>query len=118
MPSDRLVYDTDRGRLDRCATCGRRLESCRCSRPSTARAGDGIVRIRRERKGRGGKTVTIVSGLPGDPATLAELAARLKRLCGAGGTLAGGDVELQGDHRERLAAHLAQLGYRVKLAGG
>jgi len=79
---------------------------------------DGIVRVSRDRKGRRGKTVTVISGLPGSEAALAEVAATLKRACGSGGTVADGNVEIQGDHRERVAARLAELGHKVKLAGG
>ena len=76
------------------------------------------MRISRDRKGRRGKTVTVVSGLPSGEAALAEIATSLKRLCGSGGTVSAGNVEIQGDHRERIAARLTELGYRVKLAGG
>jgi len=81
-------------------------------------AGDGIVRIRREVGGRGGKTVTVVTGLALDPVALAALSKRLKSACGTGGTVKGGVLELQGDHREQLAALLAGEGFRSKLAGG
>lgn len=78
-----------------------------------------MVRIFRERGGRGGKTVTVVRGLPERGEPLAVLAGELKRLCGAGGTVTGdGAVEVQGDHRERIAERLRARGYRVKLAGG
>jgi translation initiation factor 1 len=76
------------------------------------------VRVRRDKKGRRGKTVTVVTGLPGSPTDLAEVATTLKRLCGSGGTVAGDNVEIQGDHRDRVAAKLTELGHRVKLAGG
>ena len=79
---------------------------------------DGVVRLLRDRKGRGGKTVTLVAGLSGSPATLAALASELKRLCGTGGTLRGELIEIQGDHRERLRSELERRGYTVKLAGG
>jgi translation initiation factor 1 len=114
---NRVVYDTDRGRLDRCSNCRRRLEACVCPKPSRA-TGDGIVRVSRDRKGRRGKTVTVVTGLAGGRAALDEVATTLKRLCGSGGTVSDGNVEIQGDHRERVAAKLTELGYRVKLAGG
>ena len=64
------------------------------------------------------KTVTVITGLPNREATLRETAAELKRLCGSGGTVINGTVEIQGDHREKVAARLAELGYSVKLAGG
>ncbi len=76
------------------------------------------ARISRDRKGRGGKTVTVISGLQHDPATLEKLLRMLKQHCGAGGTLKGTDLEIQGDHREAVAAKLETLGYKTKLAGG
>ena len=106
MADRRLVYSTEHGRV-------RPREAGPAPVPSEPR--DGIVRIFRERAGRGGKTVTVVRGLPGDAS---PLLAELRRLCGTGGTLKDGAIELQGDHRERVAAHLRGLGHRVKLAGG
>ncbi len=79
---------------------------------------DGIVRIFRERAGRGGKVVTVIRGLPQRGPALDARAAELRRLCGAGGTVKDGAVEIQGDHRERVAERLRALGYTVKLAGG
>ncbi len=78
---------------------------------------DGVVRVSRERGGRGGKIVTVVHGLPVTPG-LDALAADLKRLCGAGGTVRGTTVEVQGDHRDRIAQRLRALGHTVKIAGG
>ena len=118
MSQNRVVYDSDVGRLDRCARCGRRSESCNCPPARQQPRGDGIVRVSRERGGRKGKTVTIITGLPGDAAALALVATTLKRLCGSGGTVNGDNVEIQGDHRERIAAKLTELGHKVKLAGG
>ena len=77
---------------------------------------DGVVRVHRERAGRHGKTVTIVRGLPARD--LDPRAAELRRLCAAGGAVVDGAVEIQGDHRERVAGRLRALGYAVKLAGG
>ena len=79
---------------------------------------DGVVRLFRDRGGRNGKTVTVIHGLPERGAALEARASDLKRLCGAGGTLKEGVVEMQGDHRDRLAERLRALGYTVKLAGG
>jgi translation initiation factor 1 len=118
MPTNRVVYDTDVGRLDRCSNCKRRREACVCPPSSQQSRGDGIVRVSRDRKARRGKTVTVVTGLPGGAAALAEVAATLKRLCGSGGTVSGDTVEIQGDHRDRVAAKLTELGHKVKLAGG
>jgi len=75
-----------------------------------------VVRIFRDRGGRNGKVVTVVRGLPARE--LEERAADLKRLCGAGGTVKGGAVEIRGDHRERIAEKLRSAGHTVKLAGG
>lgn len=79
---------------------------------------DGVVRLFRERAGRGGKTVTVIRGLPERGAALETRAAELKRLGGAGCAVKDGAVEIQGDHRERIAERLRRLGYTVKLAGG
>lgn len=100
----RLVYTSEGGRVRQGAA------------PSPAApAGDGVVRVGRTRAGRRGKTVTLVTGLP--PADVDAVAAELKRLCGSGGSVKGGVVELQGDHRARVAERLAGR-YRVKPAGG
>ena len=122
----RLVYDSDAVQPGRCPTCGKRLDRCSCgpARPAASRGKslqlpqDGVVRLLRDRKGRGGKTVTLIAGLSGSPAPLAALASDLKRLCGTGGTVRDDLVEIQGDHRERLRAELERRGYTVKLAGG
>ena len=79
---------------------------------------DGVVRIFRDRGNRGGKIVTVVRGLRARGAALEHVAAELKRLCGAGGTVKDGAIEIQGDHRERVAERLRALGHSVKLAGG
>jgi len=80
--------------------------------------GDGIARIRRESGGRGGKTVTVVTGLALDQAALVALCKRLKSLCGTGGTVKDGALELQGDHCEPLVGLLAREGFKSKRAGG
>jgi translation initiation factor 1 len=77
---------------------------------------DGVVRVFRDKTGRRGKTVTVVRGLP--HADLATVAAELKKLCGAGGAVKDGAVEIQGDHREKVVARLLAQGYRAKPAGG
>ena len=77
-----------------------------------------MVRILRDKKGRGGKTVTLITGVPGSSAALAQLTSELKRQCGTGGTLRGDVIEIQGDFRERLKAELDKRGYTVKIAGG
>lgn len=102
----RRVYSTDGGRIAD-------------GRPrAAAPAGDGVVRVSRQTKGRKGKGVTVITGVPLAGEELKELARELKRLCGCGGTVRDGAVEIQGDHREALAAALAARGWRVKRAGG
>jgi len=84
-----------------------------------ARAGAGArVRVGREVAGRAGKGVSVITGLPLEPAALEALATRLKKLCGAGGAVKNGVIEIQGDHRARLVEELLKLGYEAKQAGG
>jgi translation initiation factor 1 len=112
-----LVYFTGSGRM--CPACRRPLAECACNaRVPQAPHGDGIVRVGRETKGRGGKAVTLVRGLALDDAALAALGKRLRGACGAGGTLKDGVIEVQGDHVDRLVALLLAEGFRVKRAGG
>jgi translation initiation factor 1 len=98
------------------------VAQCKCSRSKPPRpllpAGDGIVRVMRETKGRGGKAVSVIHGLPLAGEELESLATRLKKRCGSGGTVRDGAIEIQGEHRDTLVAELTQLGYRVKRAGG
>ena len=110
------VYSTEHGKL--CPGCGYATAHCVCKTRTGQSSGDGIVRLRRESKGRGGKTVTIVEGLPGDEKALKAMAKRLKQQCGVGGALKARSIEIQGDHRERIAGLLRDQGYQVKLAGG
>ena len=111
-----LVYSTDSGRM--CPVCRRAAASCSCKAASKPAAGDGIVRVSRETKGRGGKAVTLVRGLPLEADALAALGKQLRNACGAGGTLKDGVLEVQGDHVERVMLLLQQQGWTVKRAGG
>jgi len=86
--------------------------------PAPVRSGPARVRVSREVAGRGGKGVSVIRGLPLAETALEELATRLKRLCGAGGAVKDGAIEIQGEHRDRLVAELAKLGYDAKRAGG
>ncbi|HLX39052.1 MAG TPA: translation initiation factor Sui1 [Ktedonobacteraceae bacterium] len=115
MP-DRLVYSTDGGRIDTCPRCGRAYKECRCDQP--IKKNDGIVRVMRDRKGRGGKTVTVITGVPANADALATLAQQLKKLCGTGGTVKDGTIEIQGDHCDKVQTRLTEMGYKVKRAGG
>jgi len=114
--NSRLVYSTDAGR--RCPDCQRPVADCSCRRPSPASPGDGIVRLRRETKGRGGKAVTVITGLGLAEVALQDLARALKQRCGVGGAIKGEDIELQGDQRAALQPELEKRGFKVKLAGG
>lgn len=107
MSNSRLVYSTSDGD-HRKHDAG--------PKASSGSPGDGVVRVFRERGGRRGKTVTVVRGLA--ETDLAATASDLKRLCGSGGTARDGVVEIQGDHREKVASRLEALGHVVKLAGG
>lgn len=104
--NSRLVYSTETGRIKE-------------EKPTiTIPQGDGVVRIRRETAGRNGKGVTTITGVPLDEAKLKELAKTLKVLCGVGGAVKDGVIEIQGDQREKLKAELEKRGFTVKLAGG
>jgi translation initiation factor 1 len=110
-----LVYSTEGGRM--CPACRRPVAQCTC-RQAAVPAGDGIVRVQRETKGRGGKAVTVVRGAPVDAAALVKLGQELTAACGSGGTVKDGTIEVQGDHAEKVVALLQQRGWRVKRAGG
>lgn len=110
-----LVFSTDAGR--HCPDCSQPVDSCTCSRTAIPE-GDGIARVRRETKGRGGKTVTTVAGVPLAEEPLKELASALKKRCGCGGSLKDGVIEIQGDHVELLLAELIKRGFKAKKSGG
>src|SRR5215207_1304211 len=114
MSDRRLVYSTGPGRM--CPTCGWPADDCKCSRrgnnaPVPPRL---IAKLRIEKAGRGGKTVTVVDGLPRNGAFLKELLQELKRACGCGGAVRDEGVELQGDLRERVRDYLTRKGHAVK----
>lgn len=110
-----IVWSSEGGAT--CPDCGRPRDACACRR-DPAPAGDGIVRIHRETKGRRGKAVTVVRGLALAADELDALARELKRSCGVGGSVKDGAIEIQGDQREKVAALLRARGHAVKLAGG
>lgn len=111
-----LVYSTDAGRM--CPVCRKPLAQCICRAAAAPPAGDGIVRVSRETKGRGGKAVTVVRGLQLDAAAVTALAQLLKTACGSGGTVKAGVIEVQGDHCDKVLALLKAQGHTVKRAGG
>jgi translation initiation factor 1 len=110
MKNTRRVYSTEDGRIRAPAP----VRSATSAGPQLPN--DGVVRIFRDRGGRNGKVVTVIRGLPARD--LEARASDLKRLCGAGGAVKDGAVEIQGDHREKIAERLRALGHTVKLAGG
>lgn len=115
--SSRLVYSTEGGRT--CPACRQPLSACLCADQARAQPlGDGRVRVSREKQGRGGKVVTVVRGLPLAADALAALGKQLRSAMGAGGTVQGGVLEVQGDHVERVLAWLQAQGHDAKRAGG
>jgi translation initiation factor 1 len=96
----------------------RAVTACVCKGASKPTHGDGIVRVSRETKGRAGKGVTLVSGVPIKSDALEKLATQLKKRCGTGGTVKDTVIEIQGDHRDTLMAELTKLGFKVKRVGG
>jgi translation initiation factor 1 len=112
----RTVYTTESGRI--CPNCGRPVASCQCKKQVQAPQGDGIVRVSLDKKGRGGKTVTLITGLTGSEEEQRQFASEMKRRCGTGGTLKDGAVEIQGDHRDLILEILKGKGMKSKRVGG
>lgn len=110
-----LVYSTESGRI--CPACRQPVAQCSC-KASAAPVGDGVVRVSRQTKGRGGKCVTVVKGLALDAAALAALGKQVRSACGSGGTVKDGVIEVQGDHCDVIMATLTKLGHQPKRAGG
>jgi len=110
-----LVYSTESGRM--CPACRQAVGACQCKAQALPK-GDGVVRVSRQSKGRGGKTVTLVKGLALDAAALAALGKTLRSACGSGGTVKDGVIEIQGDHCDRVIDTLKQQGHDPKRAGG
>ncbi|MFC1815734.1 translation initiation factor Sui1 [Thermodesulfobacteriota bacterium] len=120
MGNSRLVYSTESGRI--CPSCGNPTATCTCKKKKVKKKqpvyqNDGVIRIRREVKGRKGKTVTAIFGVTLDDKELKQFAKILKRRCGTGGTVKDGVIIIQGDHRETLLQAVKKQGYTVKLAG-
>ena len=111
-----LVYSTDGGRM--CPRCRRPVDACRCGQGAAGGTGDGKPRVSREKKGRGGKVVTVIRGLALDATALAALGKRLRSACGTGGTVRDGTIEIQGDHCDRVLLLLQADGHSAKRAGG
>ena len=111
-----LVYSTEGGRM--CPACRQPQAQCQCRSAKLVPAGDGVVRVSRSSKGRGGKTVTLVQGLALPADELAALGKQLRAACGAGGTHKEGVLEVQGDHVTRVLAWLQAKGLKAKRSGG
>lgn len=115
-----LVYSTEHGSM--CPKCGNPVSGCTCKKgkksASASDKNDGVVRVSREVKGRKGKGVTLVSGVPLEGFALKFLAKELKEKCGTGGTVKGDTIEIQGDNRDKVVAALTEKGYQVKRVGG
>jgi translation initiation factor 1 len=111
----RIVYSTGVGSL--CPNCRRPVRECVCAKGAPGAAKSSTVRVGREIKGRAGKGVTTVTGLPVSSADLDSLAAQLKKRCGSGGTVRDGVIEIQGDHRDVIVAQLLKLGWPAKKSG-
>ena len=110
----RIVYSTTVGRV--CPVCGWPIDDCKCSSANRAESVPSriVAKLRIEKAGRGGKTVTVVDGLPNNATFLKELVQELKKACGVGGAVRDGAVELQGDQRPRVREQLEKKGYVVK----
>ena len=111
-----IVFSTSQGRM--CPTCANPISDCTCNQSPEGLVGSGQVRVSRETKGRKGKGVTLISGLPVDAKGLQKLGKQLKRKCGAGGTVRDNVIEIQGEHRDLLVRDLQALGYNAKRSGG
>ena len=111
-----IVYSTEHGQM--CPACRQAAADCACHHSSPPAATDGVVRVGRETKGRKGKGVTLVTGVPLPDDELTALCTRLKKKCGSGGTVKESVIEIQGDHRDLVMEELARLGWTVKRSGG
>ena len=120
MTDSRLVYSTESGQI--CSDCQKPVSECACKkkRPKThlKTKPDGIIRIRREVKGRKGKTVLVIYGFQPNQVELKTLAKQLKQQCGTGGSMKDDMIIIQGYHREKLMKLLKAQGHKVKLSGG
>ena len=112
----RIIYSTGIGNL--CPNCRRPLRECVCPKGAPGAAKPTAVRVGRETKGRAGKGVTTITGLPMSAADIESLAGKLKKRCGSGGTVREGVIEIQGDHRDVIVSELAKLGWPAKKSGG
>ncbi len=111
-----LVYSTQHGKM--CPNCSQPIHQCVCKTSQKAPTGDGIVRITKEIKGRKGKCVTVITGIPLPSMELVVFGKHLKKICGSGGTVKDGIIELQGDHCDRMVEVFKKRGWKAKKSGG
>ncbi len=111
-----IVYSTEFGKM--CPKCAKPIAKCSCKQQKNSFKSDGIVRVSRETKGRKGKGVTVIKGLPSNSDEIIKLAKKFKQKLGTGGTVKNGVIEIQGDHRDALVEELKTLGFKVKRSGG
>src|SRR5258708_11560157 len=114
--NSRVIYSTGIGSL--CPNCRRPVRECVCPKGAPGAAKSAAVRVARETQGRAGKGVTTITGLPLSLSDIEALATKLKKRCGSGGTVRGGIIEIQGDHRDVIVAELIRLGWPAKKSGG
>jgi translation initiation factor 1 len=115
MGKSKIVYSTDPDWQEECPECERPIDECVCKSRTVPASQDRVVYVKREVKGRKGKTVTTILNTGGNAKSIQK---ELQRLCGAGGTVKSGIIEIQGDHRTRIKEYLEKKGLQVKLSGG
>ncbi len=112
----KIVYSTEYGKM--CPKCAKPISKCICLQIKKGFKDDGIVRVRTETKGRKGKGVTLITGIPLEQDKLLKFAKKIKQKLGTGGTVKSGVIEIQGEHQERLVGELKKQGFTVKVSGG
>jgi translation initiation factor 1 len=115
MGKNTIVYSTNPDWRETCPVCDLPADECTCQPNNILKEKSNTIYLKREVKGRGGKTVTSISNMSGDMKAMQK---EIQRWCGAGGTTKNGVIEIQGDHRARIKEYLEKQGFRVKLAGG
>lgn len=110
-----IVYSTDPDWQKKCPDCGELLSECACKMQETTPPVNQTIYLSLDRKGRKGKAVTLVQNLKGD---LKDMQKTLQKLCGSGGTVKNGIIEIQGDHRSKIETFLAGRGFKIKFRGG